>query len=433
MENQEDLIKESASIIEEIEDQLDKILAKKREEIETELESKIKRDRKEAKEKMEKLEQELSGERESLKSYRSALSEFDIDKQEIKAKIKDHLSKAAEYQPQIEDLAAKTINELKMVIELNEKLEELNLTALSRIEEMKVELKDRIEKTPIPAPKTPVPSVESKEQNDIQSSLDSELDKLKKIKELLGKDSAVRKELTEIEANSLPEVVEIPKDETPQENMAEQEVEKEVEEEAEKEVIPPKEEEVIPSEEEEPKAEEKKSGSVGSVDIPDVDLERMLEKYRKSIDGEKGIKLTYFENNKKMLLDGQDILNAIDKNIQEAQKLYDKLAETKSPKEQFFTKQEIIWHQETLREFILTTIKVCEKENASLPQSTADVLNIDVLKEILDKVSRENWSNKDYYASFFQFAGELKTAYVDRTTPKSVHIRSLLEELEITQ
>ncbi len=101
MENREDLIKESASIIEEIEDQLDQILSKKRKEIESELEAKIKRDRSEARDKMDELEQELSGERDSLKSYRSALSEFDREKIEIKAQIQTHLEKAAEYQPQI--------------------------------------------------------------------------------------------------------------------------------------------------------------------------------------------------------------------------------------------------------------------------------------------------------------------------------------------
>ncbi|MCJ7583009.1 MAG: hypothetical protein MUP98_21030, partial [Candidatus Aminicenantes bacterium] len=85
------------------------------------------------------------------------------------------------------------------------------------------------------------------------------------------------------------------------------------------------------------------------------------------------------------------------------------------------------------REFILTTLKVCEKENAVLSQSTADVLNISVLKKILDKVSRENWSNKDYFSSFIQFAGELKAAYLEKTTPKTNYYKSLLDELNIEE
>ncbi|MCJ7581868.1 MAG: hypothetical protein MUP98_15220, partial [Candidatus Aminicenantes bacterium] len=393
MENQKDLIKEAASIIEEIEDQLDQILSKKRKEIESDLETKIERDRKDAQNKMEQVEQELSGERESLKSYRVALSEFDKEKREIKKQIQDHLKRAAEYQPQIESLAAKTIGELKIVMRLNEKLEDVNLAAVSRVELMKVELKDKIGTSPdsaldqtlsLPTETTEQkPSVETIEQNDIQSSLDNELEKLKKIKELLGDDSVVRKELTEIETNSLPEAFGIPVNNKPQDKIVEKQSENKVGE------------DIVSTQAEEPVPDEIKVPVIERVDIPAVDLDRTLEKFRKSINGEKGIKLTYFENNKKMILDGQDIFNAIDKDVEEAQKLYDKLSKTQSPKEQFFTKQEIIWHQETLREFILTTLKVCEKENAVLSQSTADVLNISVLKKILDKVSRENWSNKD--------------------------------------
>ncbi len=420
MENKEDLIKESASIVEEIEDQLDQILSKKRQEIESELETKIDRDRREARDKMDKLEEELSEERDSLKSYRSALSEFDTEKKEIKAQIQAHLAKAAEYQPQIEDLAAKTISELKIVMDLNKQLEDLNVAAVSQVESMKVKLQDRVGITPESVPDhPPSPTPEKREQNDIQSSLDSELGKLKKIKELLGKNSVVRKELTEIETNSLPEVGEIPDNDRPQSQIVEKPVEKKVEE------------DVISAKEEEPKSEVRNEIVVESMDTSSADLDRALEKFRKSIDGEKGIKLTYFENNKKKILDGQDILNAIDKDVEGAQKLYDKLSKTQSPKEQFFTKQEIIWHQETLREFILTTIKVCEKEHVKLPQSTAEVLNMDVLKKILDKVSQENWSNKDYFSSFFQYVNQMKTAYIEKTTPNSNHLKSLIDELEI--
>jgi len=422
MKHREDLIKESASIIEEIEDQMEHILFKKRKEIELELETKIERERKEAKIQMDKFEHELSGKRDSLKSYRLALSEFDKEKKEIKAKIQDHLTKAAEYQPQIEALAAKTIGELKIVMQLNEKMEELNLAAVSHVESMKLELKGKIGTTPASAPsQTPPPPAETKEHKNIQTSLDKELGKLKKIKELLGKNSVVRKELAEIETNSLPEEVKIPDNDRSQDNFAEKQVEKKVKEDK------------TSAKEEEPEPEEKKESVVKSVDTPAVDLDKILEKYRKSIDSEKGIKLTYFENNKKMVLDGLDIFNAIDKDVEGAKKLYDKLSKTESPKEQFFTKQEIIWHQETLREFILTTIKVCEKEQAVLAQSTAEVLNMGILKKILDKVSQENWSNKDYFSSFFKFASELKAAYLEKTTQQTNYLESIIDELEIGQ
>ena len=276
MENQEDLIKESASIIEEIEDQLDQILSKKREEIESDLETKIERNREEARDKMDKIEEELSEERESLKSYRLALSEFDKEKKEIKIQIQTHLAKAAESQPQIESLAAKTIGELKIVMELNEKLEALNLAAVSRVESMKGELKGKIGASPDAVyDQTPIPPAETKEQNDIQSSLDNELEKLKKIKELLGKDSVVRRELSEIETNSLPETFGIPVNNKPQDKIVEKQDEIKVGE------------DIVSTQVEEPVPAEIKVPVIERVAIPAVDLDRTLEKYRKSIDGEK--------------------------------------------------------------------------------------------------------------------------------------------------
>ncbi len=55
------------------------------------------------------------------------------------------------------------------------------------------------------------------------------------------------------------------------------------------------------------------------------------------------------------------------------------------------------------------------------------------IKELFDKVSQENWSNRDYFSSFFQFASELKAAYLEKTTPKIDHLKSLIDELEIGQ
>ncbi|MFC2167958.1 hypothetical protein ACFLRW_03160, partial [Acidobacteriota bacterium] len=49
----------------------------------------------------------------------------------------------------------------------------------------------------------------------------------------------------------------------------------------------------------------------------DENLNTILENFRKSVDGEKGIKLSYFENNNKMILDAQDIFDAIDKDVDE--------------------------------------------------------------------------------------------------------------------
>jgi hypothetical protein len=417
MANKEDLIRESASIIEEIEDQLDKILANKRQEIEKELEAKIEQNRREAKKKINMFKDELAGEKKVLTDYRSALEEFEKEKESLKEQIDHHLAKAMEYQPQIEDLAGKTVVELKKVFELNKQLQETNLAAVSKVDSLKKDLGEKFGIIP--------PPPETKEYEEVQFNLDNELEKLKKIKELLGKKSAIRQELDELENNSLPEDVEASTQKISRGASADDQVE----EQDEKEMDSSIEEASVSKDQEVPVQDEQPVQ--GAADTSVEVLSSQLEPLRKSVEGDKNIKLTYFDNNKKVILDGKDILAAIDKSIEEANNLYQKLTQTQSPKEQFFIKQEIIWHQEALREVILTAIKMCDKENAALPQYTSSELNTEKLHKILEKVSQENWSNKDYFHSFKQFASELKAAYQTRTTPWAAYLKSLVDELEI--
>ena len=121
---------------------------------------------------------------------------------------------------------------------------------------------------------------------------------------------------------------------------------------------------------------------------------------------------------------------SIDESLEEAKRLYLKLSQTESPKEQFFIKQEIINYQEMLRKFLLRYVKMCEKEGASLPQFTTEILNLEILKDILEKLSMENWSNPTDFNSFRTLVESLKDAYYAKITPPALYLRSLIEELE---
>jgi hypothetical protein len=120
---------------------------------------------------------------------------------------------------------------------------------------------------------------------------------------------------------------------------------------------------------------------------------------------------------------------SIDEALEEAKRLYQKLAHTESPKEQFFIKQDIINHQELLRKYILRNLKMCEKEGATLPEFTCDILNVDMLKGLLEKLSMENWSNPADFNSFRSTIEALKDAYYAKITPPVYYLRSLIEEL----
>jgi hypothetical protein len=156
-----------------------------------------------------------------------------------------------------------------------------------------------------------------------------------------------------------------------------------------------------------------------------------LEGFRKGTRNENEGEVSYFEYNERIVLDGECLVATLNNSFEEAKKMYIKLSQTESPKDQFFIKQEIIKQQETLRKVMLRSIRLCEQDNCSLPEFTQEILNLDVLKTILEKVSMENWSNQDDFAAFDNYSKELKDAFYTRITPPATYLESILKQLEI--
>ncbi|MCK4263891.1 MAG: hypothetical protein KAX27_03015 [Candidatus Aminicenantes bacterium] len=407
--------KKSVSIIEEIEDQLKDILTKKKQEVEKDLEEKIKQEKEEAKNKIDQIEKEVIEEKESLSNFRDMLAEFESSKADLKIKIKEHLDKAIKFQTDIETITGQTLEELKKVSEFNQQLEELQQNAGEKVSTLK---KDLEEKFGIVAE---VP--ESGELEEADFNLERELSKLKKIKELLETDEDIEPEASE------PEPLEASEETQPEEEQRE-ERESEL---PEQEAPQPVEEEQVESKEseEEPLSEEKRDKEEMKGDASFHDSFETLEKYRKGTCNEENGDVSYFEHNEKIILDGECLISAINNSFEEAQTLYAKLSQTESPKDQFFIKQEIIKYQETLRKLMLRSIRMCEKENCSLPKYTLEILNVDVLKNILEKVSMENWSNQDDFTSFDNYTKALKDAFYSRITPPASYLKSIIDELNI--
>jgi len=451
----------SSSILDEIEQQLEQALAKKKEEVEKELEERIKKEREEAKKRLENLDKELQEEKQTLTDFKTTLAEFETNKKELKIQIKDHIEKAIKYQTEIESLTGQTLEELKKVSELNQKLEELQQTTGEKVSTLK---KDLEEKFGIVAEMPEGEEPEGKEIN-----LAQELAKLKKIKDLLSNSVAVEEVVPEEEPEEpeAPEEAEEeeekepteeapaeepkPEKEKPKEVKAEEAKEEEEEEEEAK-----KEEE---EEAEEAKAEEKPeeegeaaepAGEPEKVEqAPSEEEEKAepeavhdeasfqaafdkLEQFRKGETNENETEVSYFENNEKIVLDGEYIISTLNNRFEEAKKLHIKLSQTESPKDQFFIKQEIIKHQEALRKIMLRSIRLCEQENCTLPEYTSDILNVDVLKNILEKVSMQNWSNQDDFTAFDNFSKELKDSFYTKITPPAAYLQSIMKELDIS-
>lgn len=442
----------SSSILDEIQQQLEQALAKKKEEVEKELEERIKKEREEAKKRLENLDKELHEEKKTLADFKTTLAEFETNKKELKTQIKDHIEKAINYQTEIESLTGQTLEELKKVSELNQKLEELQQTTGEKVSTLK---KDLEEKFGIVAE---VPEGEEPEEEEI--NLAQELAKLKKIKDLLSNSVAVEEVVPEEEPEE-PEAPEEakeeeaeepteeapaeepkPEEEKPEEVKAEEAKEEEEEvkeaEEAEAEKKPEEGAEAAEPEEEPEKLEEAPSEE-GKAEPEAFHDEASfqtafdkLEQFRKGDTNENETEVSYFENNEKIVLDGEYIISTLNNRFEEAKKLHIKLSQTESPKDQFFIKQEIIKHQEALRKIMLRSIRLCEQENSNLPEYTSDILNIDVLKNILEKVSMQNWSNQDDFTAFDNFAKELKDSFYTKITPPAAYLQSIMKELNIS-
>ncbi len=442
MGKNDEYLEESASIVEKIENQLEEILIKKKATIEKELEERINREKEEAEKKIHEIESELTEEKEALDKYKYILKDFENQKTDIKGQIKEHLDRATEFQTKIESMTGQTLKELKIVDELNQKLEELNHFVFEKVAFLKKSLEEKYGIV------TEVP--ESNGHEDMGVDLRREMVKLKKIKELLEMPESIE-EAPGIETTPAIETQE--EESVQEESVQEEELEyeeikeeaKEVEEIEEKEEVSPEREELkteasefISSEE--PALEEKEV----SMEIEEPEAERIerkqisfqevfdeLEKHRKSKDVEGNGEISYFEKEDKIILDGEFFVTKLDEYVEEARKLYIKLSQTESPKEQFFVKQEILYYQEFLRKLILSSVRMLEKESCSFPEYTNDILNEDVLKDILERVSMGNWSNQEDYESFDIFVQEFKNKYSARITPPDKYLSSILEELNM--
>jgi hypothetical protein len=452
MTPKKDVLDESAVIIREIESGLDKALQRRRDEVERELEEKIRREREEHERQLQKLEEDFARERDALNEYRSAIADFENARDSLQAEIREHLDKSIGYQKDIEQLTAKTLEELRIVAETSSRLAEIRDQAELRVMELRTRLREKygiVTDEPLP-----------KDEGEIVVNLEQELSKLKRIKELLETDVSApaagppAAAVPEVEPEAVPESAPVPEPEP------EPEPSLHVSETGEPEPVPEPERVIVEEEnrssfkmpeinqfiEEFVKREHETAEPAFSAPEPakpkaddrkavfdDLNFQAVfetLEKYRKSEPTDYNGEISYFQNRDRSVLDGESLIRAIGHILEEARKLYAKIAQTESPKDQFFMKQELINHQEILRKVILRAVKLCERESNTLPRYTEEILNLEVLKDILDKLNMDNWPNDDDFRSFEGLAGRLKDTFYKRITPPARYLKSIVQELE---
>lgn len=191
MPKNSDNAKEPASLIAEIEKELEEVINRKKEEIEQDLQRKIQQEKDRAKNKIGQIEDELEAKKEELTNYRTELAEFENNTQNIRNQKKEHLDKAVQYLRKIETLTAQSLEELHKLSDLDQKLDEIAHTVKEKTEIFKKELEkkfkdvaEEMEAEETEAEETEAEVVEAEEDEELDLELERE--KLRKIMELLG-------------------------------------------------------------------------------------------------------------------------------------------------------------------------------------------------------------------------------------------------------
>ncbi len=419
MEHDPNIFRDSSQVIQEVEDQLERILQKKFRDVDSELVERINREKEAARRRKEEIEREFDKEKTALTDYRVMVRDFEEQRAGLLNEARDRFQKVLKFQAEIESLAKSTVDEIRRVNEIQERLEGLRTKTSERAAFLKNDLKERF---------GIVAEVMEEEPKPLGLDLDEELEKLRKIKDLLaiesaaanlgrmGGEAARREDLAVMDAAADSAGVEIPKLQDLISGPAAPDSPETPAEEA-----PPAETALEPAPEPGPAACEMDS---------EEDLVAFLENCRRTEPANGSGEIHYFQKDKVIIADPDKILAAVDRTLEEAQRLSLKLGQTESPKDQFFIKQELINWQEGLRALFLRVIKMCEKSSWSLPRYTQEILNSQVLRQLLERLSMENWSNLEEFASFSAAMSELKKAFQAKVEPRRAYLLSLKREIE---
>lgn len=430
MEHDPNIFRDSSQVIQEVEEQLERILQKKFRDVDSELVERINREKEAARLRKEEIEREFDKEKTALSDYRVVVRNFEEQRAGLLNEARDRFQKVLKFQAEIETLAKSTVDEIKRVNEIQDRLEALRLQTSERAAFLKNDLRERF---------GIVAEVMEEEPKPAGFDLDEELAKLRKIKDLLAIESAAanlgrlggqpfgEEELARMDADArqaAPEIPGIPDliagpsaPERPEPQAPS----------AEPETAPAPEAAPVPSPE--PAPEPAAAEPLTSAARSEEELEAWLEGYRHTEPADGTGEIHFFQKDRTAVADPEKLLAAVDRTTEEGQRLSVKLGQTESPKDQFFIKQELINWQEGLRALFLRVVKMCEKNAWVLPRYTEDILNPQVLRRLLERLSMENWSNLEEFTSFAASVAEIHKAFLARTTPRLPYLLALRDEI----
>ncbi len=420
MDHDPNIFRDSSQVIQEVEDQLERILQKKFRDVDSELVERINREKEAARKRKEDIEREFDKEKSALSEYRIMVRDFEEQRAGLLNEARDRMQKVLKFQAEIESLAKSTVDEIKRVNEIQQRLEALRTRTSERAAFLKNDLQERF---------GIVAEVMEEEPKPLSLDLDEELEKLRKIKDLLAIESAAaslgrlggepagRDDLAVMDAAANKTGVEIP---------AIQEL-----------IAGPAAAEPAAAPEHTPAPAPEPTPAPAPRPLPEAagpmteeEAVARVESYRRTEPANGSGEIHYFQKDGIAVADPEKLLAAVDRTLDEGQRLSVRLGQTESPKDQFFIKQELINWQEGLRALFLRVIKMCEKSSWTLPAYTAGVLDPQVLRHLLERLSMENWSNLEEFASFAAAVAEIRAAFRARIEPRLPYLLALIGEIE---
>ncbi len=407
------VLKTSNQVIQEIEGQLESLLQKRIGDVEKSLEERIAQEKEAARLRREEIERDFRRERESVAEYRAMVEDSERQRGVLLEQARSHFDHVIKLQSEIEGLAKSTVEEIQKVNDIQQRIEGLRERTAERAAFLKQDLREKFGITAEVLGEGPKP---------FSLDLDQELEKLRKIKELLAVESAAAGLGGLGPKGPEPEVPKPLEPKAPLPGAPIPEIQDLI-------ASAPA-DEPLEAPEPAPEPEAPPAAKAAPPAESEAEITAALESYQRSEPANGSGEIRYFEKGGRVIVDGESIFAAVEKTLDEAQRLSVKLGMTESPKGQFFIKQELINWQEGLRSLFLRIIKMTEKKTWQLPGFTADILNTATLRSLLERLSMENWSNPDEFASFYTALMEIKKAFQARLEPRLRYLREIKREIE---
>lgn len=458
-------------IIEDIEKRIEDAYVAQKSDVEQGLLEKINKEKEEAQKKIEVARNEFEKVRGALQDHRQAIAELESAHTALRSQIMEHFERAKDNQKLIEKAAILSVDELQKIDDLNRQLGEVHQRASEQTMSLRKLLKEQAGMVP------ELPSFDGLPGLNVDWS--QELHKMKKIQELLA--SSNGSEIHDAAPDQPAEAASAPEPARIQEPAAEPQPEPQPELQPEQEpakadepasAAPAAADTATPAAEAAQDAGEFPESDPGWDEIPtppapdtlpeepsaspsdprgawlddgheeerieDVvpdqarstqSLSKVLAEYLKTESINNGVDLAFFELGPTTLLDGDSFVAAIGTVLATARDLHDQLTRTESVKELFLLKQEILNQQEVLRKLYFRVVRFCDKESGVLPAFLEDIINVQSLKDSLERLTMANWSDPSDFAPFVREIEALKSAFEAKTDPPGDYIQSVLEQV----